>query len=188
MKTIAVYMGAAEGARPEYREAAVELGRQVAAAGLSIVYGGANVGLMKVIGESFVSCTGRTGSLIGVFPTGFKGRREVQNKNIEIEASYVDEMIHVANFGDRIAKMDAISDAAVIFPGGFGTMQEMFSYLVNQQIGVHEKPVYVLNICGYYDNMLAFIRDVIDNGFVKHAPEKLYVAGSVEELVTMLKK
>lgn len=183
MANVSVYMGAAMGARPVYAQKAEELGASLAKCGHSTIYGGADVGLMKALADGVSSCNGR---LIGVFPEGFKGRTEVQNAKIEILRAGMTETIFTPDFGSRIAKMDELSDACIVFPGGFGTFQEMFSYLVNQQIGKHSKPVILFNLDGFYDALLSFFDFVEAEGFVKIYPGRLRIAREVDEILDIL--
>lgn len=211
IKTVSVYMGAAEGRNPAFKEAAINLGRGLMENGVNIVYGGADIGLMKAMADAFLAArdeatnpTARseatstttnpaapapatTPRIIGVFPEGFKGRTELNREHFEMESHTIDEVIRTKNFGDRIAKMDEISEACIIFPGGFGTLQEMFSYLVNQQIGTHSKPVIVFNYNNYYSTLLQFFNEMQANGFVHLTPGRLHVADTLEGIYNLLK-
>lgn len=195
-------MGAAEGRNPAFKEAAINLGRGLMENGVNIVYGGADIGLMKAMADAFLAARteatnpattpaapdpATTPRIIGVFPEGFKGRTELSREHFEMESHTIDEVIRTKNFGDRIAKMDEISEACIIFPGGFGTLQEMFSYLVNQQIGTHSKPVIVFNYKNYYSTLLQFFNEMQANGFVHLTPGRLHVADTLEGIYNLLK-
>lgn len=189
IKTVSVYMGAAEGRNPAFKEAAINLGRGLMENGINIVYGGADIGLMKAMADAFLAARKdkSTPRIIGVFPEGFKGRTELNREHFEMESHTIDEVIRTKNFGDRIATMDHLSEACIIFPGGFGTLQEMFSYLVNQQIGTHSKPVIVFNYKNYYNTLLQFFNEMQANGFVHLTPGRLHVADTLEGIYNLLK-
>lgn len=207
IKTVSVYMGAAEGRNPAFKEAAINLGRGLMENGINIVYGGADIGLMKAMADAFLAARDEAARastnptaptptaptpatsprIIGVFPEGFKGRTELNREHFEMESHTIDEVIRTKNFGDRIATMDHLSEACIIFPGGFGTLQEMFSYLVNQQIGTHSKPVIVFNYKNYYNTLLQFFNEMQANGFVHLTPGRLHVADTLEGIYNLLK-
>lgn len=182
-------MGAAEGRNPAFKEAAINLGRGLMENGINIVYGGADIGLMKAMADAFLTARKDKSipRIIGVFPEGFKGRTELNREHFEMESHTIDEVIRTKNFGDRIATMDHLSEACIIFPGGFGTLQEMFSYLVNQQIGTHSKPVIVFNYKNYYNTLLQFFNEMQANGFVHLTPGRLHVADTLEGIYNLLK-
>lgn len=196
-------MGAAEGRNPAFKEAAINLGRGLMENGINIVYGGADIGLMKAMADAFLAARAATNltapapaapapeatspRIIGVFPEGFKGRTELNREHFEMESHTIDEVIRTKNFGDRIATMDHLSEACIIFPGGFGTLQEMFSYLVNQQIGTHSKPVIVFNYKNYYNTLLQFFNEMQANGFVHLTPGRLHVADTLDGIYSLLK-
>lgn len=206
-------MGAAEGRNPAFKEAAINLGRGLMENGINIVYGGADIGLMKAMADAFLAARSEAARdeaaraatnltapapeapapeatsprIIGVFPEGFKGRTELNREHFEMESHAIDEVIRTKNFGDRIATMDHLSEACIIFPGGFGTLQEMFSYLVNQQIGTHSKPVIVFNYKNYYNTLLQFFNEMQANGFVHLTPGRLHVADTLEGIYNLLK-
>ncbi|MCF0173987.1 MAG: TIGR00730 family Rossman fold protein [Bacteroidales bacterium] len=185
MAKVSIYMGAADGNKPIYTQTANKLGRVLAKAGHTIIYGGANVGTMKALADGAIE---EGGYIIGVFPSGFRGRNEVQAQNIEILREDLSETIFTEDFGSRIAKMDELSDASIVLPGGFGTFQEMFSYLVNQQIGIHSKPVILFNLNGYYDTLLKFFSEIEKEGFISLTEGRLRVVSDFDQVKEILKE
>lgn len=155
MKSVAVYCGARHGLRPEYTAAARELGTLLAARGLTLVYGGGNVGLM---GEVAHACLAAGGQVVGVIPD-FMVQKELALAGLT-ELHVVDSM------HDRKAMMAERADAFIALPGGLGTFEELFEVLTWRQIGLHAKPVGLLNVAGYYDPLREFIMRVEAEGFV----------------------
>lgn len=161
---IAVYLGSSTTCLPEYNDLAYELGRQIALCGHTLVYGGADVGTMRYLADGALAEGGR---VVGVFPDGFQGTAEVIKEGIEVKKMGLTEMILVKDFAERKQKMEDLSDCAVVMPGSFGTLDEMFTYACNYAIGQHRKPVYLLNHKGFYDPMRALMDNVSAAGFLK---------------------
>lgn len=150
MKSIAVYLSSSVGNDPKYVNFARHFGAEMARKGVRVIYGGANVGCMAALADGVLS---EGGQIVGVFPTGFGGKREVQAMNMDIERKDLTQLIHVKDFAERKAVMEEMSDLAVALPGGVGTMDEVFCYGVNNEIGLHSKQVVLLNIDGFYDGL-----------------------------------
>jgi uncharacterized protein (TIGR00730 family) len=155
-RRVCVFCGSSDGGRPEYREAAVALGRQLAEARLGLVYGGAHVGLMGVLADSALASGGE---VIGVIPRAL-AVREVAHRHLT--KLYVVETMH-----QRKAKMVKVSDAFVALPGGFGTLDEFFEVLTWCQLGIHCKPCLLVNTCRYFDGLLQFLDTAVEQGFLK---------------------
>ena len=135
---------------------ASEVGRALAGGGHTIVYGGANVGTMKALADSAMAAGGE---VVGVFPEGFHGTKDVWEKGFEVFHGGLTKMIMVKDFDERKQVMQDEGDCALVLPGSFGTMDEMFTYACNRAIGKHTKQIYVLNHKGYYNP----IRDLLRN-------------------------
>ena len=153
-KIAAVYLGSKMGNSPIYAETAYQLGKTFAQHRFTIIYGGASVGCM---GELAKGALENNGKVIGVFPNDFKGKQENKIAGIEVKHSSLSEMIIVKDMSERKKIMEAKSQFSVILPGSFGTMDELFEYAVNLQLGFHTKPVYILNINGYYNPLIQLI-------------------------------
>ena len=144
MKTVCVFCASNLGANTEYQKVATEFGSLLAARGLDLVYGGANVGLMRCVAEAAMA----GGSKVTGVITEFLAGRELAQTGLE-------QMIVVSSMPERKATMERISDGFVVLPGGFGTMDEMFEILSGGQLGFHTKPLVVLNINGFYNHLKA---------------------------------
>ena len=142
MKTVCVFCASNLGANIEYQNVATEFGSMLAARGLDLVYGGANVGLMRCVAEAAMA----GGSKVTGVITEFLAGRELAQTGLE-------QMIVVGSMPERKATMERISDGFIVLPGGFGTMDEMFEILSGGQLGFHKKPLVVLNINGFYNHL-----------------------------------
>jgi uncharacterized protein (TIGR00730 family) len=156
MKHVTVFCGSNVGARPEYLDAARRLGRALAARGLALVYGGSNVGLMRELART-VRAAG--GEVVGIIPTLL----------VERELLYPDlTRVHVVgSMHERKALMMELGDAFVALPGGFGTLEELFEVVAWATLGLHRKPVGLLNAAGYYDPLMRFIDHAVAEQFVR---------------------
>jgi uncharacterized protein (TIGR00730 family) len=156
MKTICVYCGSSPGLLPDYRESARQLGFELAARGLGLVYGGASVGVMGAVADAVLE---RGGKVTGVIPHSLATR--------EVSHAGLDELFVVASMHERKAKMAELSDGFIALPGGWGTIEEIFEMLTWAQLGFHEKPCGLLNVAAYYDSLFAFLESAIEQRFVK---------------------
>jgi len=168
MLTASVYLGSSNGKGDKYMDFARESGRQLARRGIRVLYGGADVGTMKALAEGVMEAGG---TLIGVFPEGFGGKREVKAQNIEILRKDMTQTILVRDFAERKKVLDSESDFAIVLPGSAGSMDELFCYAVSNIIGLHEKIVYILNLDGYYDGLKLQLETFVREGFL--SPECL---------------
>jgi len=146
LRSVCVFCGSNAGARSVYAEAAREVGRAVAERGLTLVYGGAAVGLMGALADSALAAGGR---VVGVIPTALVER--------EIAHPHLTETHQVKSMHERKAKMADLSDAFLALPGGAGTLEEVFEIWTWAQLGHHKKPVGLLNVDGFFDALLAFL-------------------------------
>ena len=156
MKSICVYCGSNPGKLPAYCEFAQQLGYEMAARGLGLVYGGASVGVMGAVADAVLE---RGGRAVGVIPHSLATK--------EVSHDRLDELIVVASMHERKAKMAELSDGFIALPGGWGTIEEIFEMLTWAQLGFHEKPCGLLNVASYYDHLFAFLEHAIDQQFVK---------------------
>ena len=165
IKRVVVYCGANVGNNPAYKAAAEDVGRTLAEQGIGLVYGGGGVGLMGVVADAALAAGGE---VIGIIPEALKAL-EVEHKNLT--------SIHVVpDMHSRKAMMLGLSDAVIAMPGGFGTMDELFEALTWSQLDYHRKLCGVLNVAGYYDHLLAWVKHSVDAGLVKAVNMELIVA------------
>ncbi len=153
---IAVYCGSSFGNNPEFANAAKALGKSLAEAKTGLVYGGGNVGLMGAIADAVLEAGG---NVIGVIPKALE-QREVAHSNLT-------QLIIVPDMHTRKAKMIELADAFIVLPGGIGTLEELFEVWTWAQLGYHQKSVGLLNIAGYYDQLLEFLDMAVKVGFQK---------------------
>ena len=176
MKSIIVFCGSSDGYHESYREAAYQLGEALAQRGLQIVYGGAKVGLMGALADGALAQGGR---VIGVIP-GFLQVKEVVHEGLT-------ELITVNTMHDRKLKMYELGDGIITLPGGWGTMDEMFEMLTWGQLGLHTKPVGLLNVNGYYDPLKALSDNMVQEGFLNEfVNSSLLMSYSIEELLEQM--
>lgn len=184
IKTVAVYLGSAS-ASEKYLKLAFDFGKRLAECGIRVVYGGADVGTMAALADGVLSAGGH---LIGVFPTGFGGKREVAAQNIEILRKDVTELIEVRDFAERKETMCSLSDCCVAIPGSYGTMDELFCYAVENEIGLHDKISYVLNVDGYYDGLEMQVERMKNDGFISRDAGMITFVHSVDEFFEIITK
>jgi uncharacterized protein (TIGR00730 family) len=162
MKSIAVYCGASFGANPVYAQAACELARAMVERNIALVYGGGNVGLMGVIADEVMRLGGEA---TGVIP------RALVEK--EVGHTALTRLFVVKDMHERKAMMAELSDGFIAMPGGMGTLEELFEMLTWSQLGIHAKPVGVLNVGGFYDQLVGFMGHLQAEGFVREQHAKL---------------
>jgi len=177
MNNIAVFCGSSFGKNDVYTEQAALLGKAIAKRKSGLIYGGAKVGLMGVIANAALDAGGK---VIGVLP------RFLQTK--EIAHTELTELILVDTMHDRKAKMSELCDGVIAIPGGYGTMEEFFELLTWGQLGLHKKPVGVLNIAGFYDELIALVQTMVDKGFLKAENQRMLLSGdTLEELLEKMR-
>lgn len=175
MKSICVYCGSNSGQNPAFVEAARQAGRALADRKITLVYGGGQVGLMGEVADAALAAQGR---VYGVIPE-FIALKEIAHDGLT-------ELHVVQSMHARKAKMVDLSDAFIALPGGIGTMEEMFEIWTWGQLGQHRHPVGLLNVDGFYDELVAFLDKMTDQGFLQ--PEHraaLMVSDRVEDLLGM---
>ena len=177
-RRICVYCGSAKGRKASYQDAAVELGEELVARNIDLVYGGGSVGLMGLVSQAVYS-GGR--HVIGVIPKTLMPR--------EITGETVGEVKEVAGMHQRKAEMARQSDAFIALPGGYGTLEELLEVITWAQLGIHDKPVGLLNVDGYYNALLCFIDNAVDEGFIKPTARHIIVlAPTPKELLDKLEE
>jgi uncharacterized protein (TIGR00730 family) len=170
---VCVFAGSSTGLRASYARSAGDLGRLLADRGIGLVYGGGRIGLMGVAAEAALHAGGE---VIGVIPEALMER--------EIAMLEVTELRIVPTMHERKALMGDLSDAFAALPGGLGTLEELFEVWTWGQLGLHAKPMGLLNVEGFYDPLLAHLERVLDEGFVRRENlELLHVAGEPGQLV-----
>ena len=165
--SVCVFCGASMGSQPAYVEAAVEVGRELGRRRLGLVYGGGSVGLMGALARAAQEAGS---SVVGVIPESLTGR--------EIMGDRIGELIVVETMHERKALMASLADAFMALPGGFGTMDELFEMVTWGQIGIHSKPVGLLNVAGYFDPLMQWVENGIDAGFIRAQHRDLLVTES----------
>jgi len=173
LKNITVFCGSSSGKAPIFHEMAYKLGAVLASKDIGLVYGGAKVGLMGAVASGVLEAGGKA---IGVIPQFLK--------SVEIAHEQLTELIVVESMHQRKAKMDALSDGIIALPGGFGTLEELFEMLTWGQLGLHKKPVGILNTEGFYDPLIALTSQMVTAGFLKQQnQEMLLVDNSIPGLL-----
>jgi uncharacterized protein (TIGR00730 family) len=156
MKRVCVFCGSNSGANPAYAQAAAELGRLLAGQGRTLVYGGGNVGLMGVVADAALAAGGK---VIGIIPEAM----------LKWEVGHADltELKVVASMHERKAAMADLADGFIALPGGIGTLEELFEIWTWGQLGLHAKPLGLLDVAGYFERLHAFLDHMAAEGFVK---------------------
>jgi uncharacterized protein (TIGR00730 family) len=176
MNAVCVFCGSASGRNPAYAAAARELGQELVRRGLTLIYGGGRVGLM---GEVATAVTRAGGSVVGVIPHSLS----------EKEIAYGDatELIVTSTMHARKALMADRADAFLALPGGFGTCDELFEILTWAQLGIHRKPIGLLNVAGFFTPLLGWLDHVVNEGLLKAKHRAvLLVADTAAELLDKL--
>jgi len=176
IKRICVFCGSHSGAREVYGEQARALGRALAERGIGLVYGGGGIGMMGAVADAVIEARGE---VIGVIPYALAAKERARR---DVDTRVVNTM------HERKAMMAELSDAFIAMPGGFGTLEEMMETITWGQLGIHQKPVGLLNVAGYYDPLLAMIDRAIEEGFVLPRYRNLFVASpAVDELFDLMR-
>ncbi len=173
---ICIFLGSQKGQREQYIHAAQRMGRYLASKNIGIVYGGASIGLM---GELARSASSANGEVIGIIPRVIV--------DIEIPESDVSEMHYVDTLEERERLMFSLSDGFIALPGGIGTLEELFTALVWNALKYHNKPIGLLNTCGYYDGLQEFLKFQNREGFVSdQILNSIIIEEEIEALVNSL--
>ncbi|MFZ5538304.1 MAG: TIGR00730 family Rossman fold protein [Pseudomonadota bacterium] len=173
MRSVCVFCGSQPGARAAYVAAARAVGEVLARKGIATIYGGGHVGMMGALADAALGAGGR---VIGVIPEHLM-RPEVAHQNL-------DELLVVGSMHERKRTMAERADAFIVLPGGYGTFEEMFEMVTWLQLRLQAKPVGMLNVEGYFDHLLAFLRHGAAEGFIRaEHRDLLLVDDSVERLL-----
>ena len=176
IQSVSVFCGSRSGNNPIFASAAFHLGTLLAKEKIKLIYGAGNIGLMGVIADA---CLAANGHVIGVIPTKLV-EKEVAHKGLS-------ELFVVDSMHERKALMASKSEAFIALPGGFGTCDELFEILTWAQLGIHHNPIGILNTEGFFDPLLAWIDQMIEQGFVKPKfRQLLLVATKPEELLELI--
>lgn len=173
MKSILVYCGANSGTSPIYKQTAIDLGKIMAERNIRLVYGGGSVGLMGTIADAVLE---NGGDVVGIIPH-FLDKMEVGHKNLP-------EIHKVDTMHQRKAMMEQMCDGIITLPGGYGSMDELFEILSWSQLGLHQKPIGLLNVNGFYDYLLLQLDKMVTEGFLKQPNrDLLIVSDNIEDLL-----
>ncbi len=167
---LCVYCGSSAGSRPVYAAAAEAFGRALAARGTGVVFGGGSVGMMGLVADAVLAAGGEA---IGVIPHGLAAR--------EVGHLGLSELHVVDTMHERKALMADLADGFVALPGGLGTLEELMEVWTWAQLGIHRRPVGLLNVDGYYDGLLTFVDHAVREGFVRESHRALLLVGEAPD-------
>jgi uncharacterized protein (TIGR00730 family) len=175
-KSICVYCGSSDKGRASHREATLALGETLARNNVRLVYGGGHVGLMGAVADAALNAGGEVTGIIPQFL-----------KDMEVGHGGCTELIVTETMHDRKQQMAALSDAFVILPGGLGTLDETFEILTWRQLGLHDKPIILVNIDDYWSPLLALINNQISENYVRAEHQRLYeVVDNVADVLPVI--
>lgn len=176
LRNVAVFCASAQGRNPRFSDAAAEVGRELAARSLGLIYGGSRIGLMNTVAESCLAAGGR---VVGVIPEVLV--------DLEVAHHGLSELHVVSTMHQRKAMMSDRADAFLVLPGGLGTLEELFEVLAWQTLRLHSKPIVLLNLDGFFDDLLRFLDHATAEGLIR--PESraaLLVATDVVQAFAVL--
>lgn len=177
MKSITIFCGSSFGSDNVFKEQATLLGQTLAKQDIQLIYGGADVGLMGAVADGALNAGGK---VIGVLPH-FLQSKEIAHKQLT-------ELILVETMHERKTKMNDLCDGVIVLPGGYGTLEEFFEMITWAQLGLHKKPIAVLNIGGFYDDLIKLVQTMVDKGFLKQINrEMLLISDNIDELLEMMR-
>ena len=176
LKRVCVYCGSSDSKNTAVEQEIRLFGRELAARGVGLVYGGSTRGLMGALADEVLSAGGK---VVGVMPKALEGRESAHRGLTELQV--------VSTMHEREQRMFDLSDAFVAFPGGFGTMEEIIEMLTWKQMGIHGKPIVIANIGAYFDPLLAQFDAAIRNNYARAEDRILFaVAESTKAVLTVL--
>jgi uncharacterized protein (TIGR00730 family) len=164
LRSVCVFCGSKSGDDPAYARAARQLGQLLAQRALTLVYGGGQIGLMGALADAALQAGGR---VVGVIPQLLA--------SVELVHPRATQMHVVESMHARKAQMTALADAFIALPGGYGTLEELLETITWAQLGIHRKPIGLLNVQGYYDPLVQFIQQAVSRGFVRAEHLQLFV-------------
>jgi hypothetical protein len=175
---ICVYCGSRIPEDKKFENLAKQIGSAIASKNWGLVYGGGKVGMMGVIADAALE---KKGEVIGIIPTALK--------RAEVVHTGVSEIIETPDMHTRKALMEKRSSAFVVLPGGFGTLDEFFEILTWRQLGIHDKPIILVNAFGYFDGLSSFVDTAIDHDFVRANNRELFsITSNLEETISVLEQ
>lgn len=178
MRNICVFCGSGNGKNPKFLEAAQAFGESLAHRKLGLIYGGSGRGLMGQVARASLA---KGGKVVGVVPTFLKDK--------EPPMAGLTDLIEVSSMHQRKAKMADLSDSFVALPGGFGTMDELFEILTWRQLGLHSKPIGLLNVDGFFDPLIEFMMTQVSEGLVQAEHFRMIQTNSdIVQLLTELER
>ena len=177
MKSITVFCGSSFGTENVFKTQATLVGKTFAEQNIKLIYGGANVGLMGAVADGVLN---NGGKVIGVLPHFLKSK-EISHDNLT-------ELILVETMHERKTKMNELCDGVIALPGGFGTLEEFFEMLTWAQLGLHRKPIGVLNIDGFYNPLFKMVQTMVTKGFLKEINQQmLLISENIEDLLDKMR-
>ncbi|WP_343764150.1 TIGR00730 family Rossman fold protein [Gangjinia marincola] len=177
LQRICVFCGSSPGNNPQINQQAQHLGKVLAQQDIALVYGAAKIGVMGDVAKGSLN---HGGNVIGVIPDFLK-LKEVVHLGLT-------QLITTENMHQRKLKMHELSDGFITLPGGFGTFEELFEIITWAQLGLHQKPIGLLNVDGFYDDLLEMLQVMVDKGFLKQENfDLLLVNDEVEALLEQMK-
>ena len=169
MKSLCIYCGSSPGASPLYAAAARRLAQKMVADNIALVYGGAHVGLMGIIADEVLRLGG---DATGVIPKALR-EKEVGHQGLT--------RLHIVkDMHERKALMAELSDGFIAMPGGIGTLEELFEVFTWSQLGIHDKPIGLLNVNGFYDGLIGFVQHLVNERFLKEEQARIIMVESDE--------
>lgn len=176
MKSIVVFCGSSEGNEPLVLDSAYQLGATIASRNLKLVYGAAKIGVMGKVAQGALD---KGGEVIGVIPEFLKLK--------EVFHPELTQLITTESMHERKLIMHELSDAVITLPGGFGTLEELLEIITWAQLGLHQKPIGLLNIDGFFDHLLLMLETMVTKGFLKQENfDLLLVDHSIQGLLTKM--
>lgn len=177
MKRITVFCASSFGTDKIYEEQAALVGKTLAEQNIEVVYGGANVGLMGAVADAALNAGGK---VIGVLPDFLRSK--------EIAHLGLTELILVESMHERKTKMNDLCDGVITLPGGFGTLEELFEMLTWAQLGLHKKPIAILNTNGFYNSLIDLLENMTEKGLLKEVNQKmLLVSEDIDDLLHQMR-
>jgi uncharacterized protein (TIGR00730 family) len=158
MKSVAVFCGSNTGNDPSFAASAKALGKELASRGIELIYGGGRIGIMGILADAVLKAGGRVTGVIPVF---------LHSKEIAHEG--LTQLITVDSMHERKRTMQELSEGFIALPGGFGTLEELFEMITWAQLGLHSKPIGILNVSGFYDALIGFTRTMVEKALLTQA-------------------
>ena len=177
MKRVTVFCGSSTGTDEAYKTQAFLLGQTLAEQNIGLVYGGARIGLMGTVADGAID---KGGEVIGVLPY-FLQEREIAHERLT-------HLVLVESMHERKTKMNDLSEGVIGLPGGFGTLEELLEMITWAQLGLHKKPVALLNVNGFYDSLINLLDTMVEKGFLKPLSKKmLLISDNIDDMLQQMK-